>query len=72
MSRSGPWPNGLNAIGITAQARAGPQQSRIDAVKGKPAKSQPTPGKPIRPSGSSYAARAAGLRRRTRFGILPV
>src|SRR2546430_12662282 len=40
---SGPSPKGLKAIGITAHASAGPAQSRIDAVNGKPAKSQPTP-----------------------------
>jgi hypothetical protein len=38
---------------MIAQAIAGPAIKRIDAVNGKPANSQPTPGKPIKPSGSS-------------------
>ena len=51
--RSGPRPYGLKATGITAQVSAGPTSSRTDAVSGNPANSQPTPGKPISPIGSS-------------------
>ena len=57
---------------MIAQVSAGPSISSTDAVSGNPANSQPTPGKPIRPSGSSYPASAAGLRRTTRFGIFPL
>ena len=52
-ARRGPCPNGEKATGITAHASTGPIISSTEAVKGKPAKSQPTPGKPISPSGSS-------------------
>ena len=45
-SRSGPSPYGQKATGMTAHVSAGPASSRIDAVSGKPANSQPTPGKP--------------------------
>ncbi len=69
---SGPCPYGEKATGITAQVRAGPARSSTEAVTEKPAKSQPTPGKPSSAIGSSYPASAAGLRPRTRRGIRPV
>ena len=68
----GPCPYGEKATGITAQVRAGPARRSTEAVNEKPAKSQPTPGKPSSAIGSSYPASAAGLRPRTRRGIRPV
>src|SRR5258706_519676 len=58
-------------MGRIAQANAGPAHSSTLACNGKPAKSQPTPGKPSTPIGSSYAASFAGLSRRARTGMRP-
>ena len=43
----------LNAAGMTAHVTAGPPSRRTDAMSGKPANNQPTPGNPSSAIGSS-------------------